>query len=95
MRDLSQLADLLAQSFHTNTGIAGWFYPVFRLGIYEDLRLRLRSGALTTLAWWRSLKSFFPPAPSAAWWALWKWLVVPLTSGWAIAVLPYTCPIWR
>lgn len=40
--DLSYLAEILADSFHTRGGIAGWFYPLFRLGIYEDLRHRLQ-----------------------------------------------------
>lgn len=41
--DLTNLADILADSFHSRTGIAGWAYPLLRLGIYEDLRNRLRS----------------------------------------------------
>lgn len=40
--DLSYLAEILANSFHSRGGIAGWFYPLFRLGIYEDLRHRLQ-----------------------------------------------------
>lgn len=43
--DLSYLADILANSFHSRVGVAGWFYPLFRLGIYEDLRLRLQSSS--------------------------------------------------
>lgn len=43
--DLSDLADILANSFHSRGGIAGWFYPLFRLGIYEDLRHRLQSSS--------------------------------------------------
>jgi ribosomal protein S18 acetylase RimI-like enzyme len=41
--DLTVLADILADSFHPRTGIIRWAYPVLRLGIYEDLRNRLRS----------------------------------------------------
>jgi ribosomal protein S18 acetylase RimI-like enzyme len=42
-KDLTNLAEILADSFHCRTGIKGWFYPLLRLGIYEDLRNRLRS----------------------------------------------------
>ena len=42
-QDLTTLAEILADSFHPRTGIMGWAYPMLRLGIYEDLRNRLRS----------------------------------------------------
>lgn len=42
-QDLTTLAEILADSFHPRTGIIGWAYPMLRLGIYEDLRNRLRS----------------------------------------------------
>ena len=42
--DLEGLADVLAQSFHPRQGFS-WMYPVLRLGIYEDLRSRLRSSS--------------------------------------------------
>lgn len=42
-KDLNNLAEILADSFHTKTGYMGWLYPIFRLGIYEDLHNRLRS----------------------------------------------------
>ncbi|MFM9266144.1 GNAT family N-acetyltransferase [Tychonema sp. BBK16] len=41
--DLTQLADILASSFHSRDGFIDWIYPVLRLGIYEDLKNRLRS----------------------------------------------------
>lgn len=41
--DLADLAEILADSFHSQHGILGWAYPLLRLGIYEDLRNRLRS----------------------------------------------------
>jgi len=41
-QDLSSLADLLASSFHTQNGSKAWLYPLMRMGIYEDLRSRLR-----------------------------------------------------
>lgn len=41
--DLSGLAEILADSFHPRTGIVRWLYPLLRLGIYEDLRVRLGS----------------------------------------------------
>ncbi|MBE9229607.1 GNAT family N-acetyltransferase, partial [Phormidium sp. LEGE 05292] len=43
--DISYVAEILANSFHSRGGIAGWFYPLFRLGIYEDLRHRLQSSS--------------------------------------------------
>lgn len=43
-RDLATLAEILADSFHPRTGMMRWAYPLLRLGIYEDLRMRLRSG---------------------------------------------------
>jgi ribosomal protein S18 acetylase RimI-like enzyme len=44
-QDLDYLAEILANSFHSRGGITGWFYPLFRLGIYEDLRHRLQSSS--------------------------------------------------
>ena len=32
-------------SFHSGEGFVEWVYPVLRLGIYEDLKNRLRSKA--------------------------------------------------
>jgi ribosomal protein S18 acetylase RimI-like enzyme len=42
-KDLAGLAEILADSFHSRTGLGAWVYPLFRLGIYEDLRTRLNS----------------------------------------------------
>lgn len=42
-RDLTTLAEILTDSFHPPTGLLRWAYPFLRLGIYEDLRNRLRS----------------------------------------------------
>lgn len=42
-QDLVALADVLADSFHAEDGWMGWMYPLFRMGIYEDLRNRLRT----------------------------------------------------
>ena len=39
-KDLTQLADILASSFHSREGFVDWVYPVLRLGIYEDLKNR-------------------------------------------------------
>lgn len=44
-KDLLGLADILTDSFHSSVGIMGWFTPLFRLGMYEDLRVRLRSAS--------------------------------------------------
>ena len=43
VRDLTTMAEILTDSFHSRTGLMGWVYPMLRLGIYEDLRNRLRS----------------------------------------------------
>ncbi len=43
VRDLTTLAEILTDSFHPRTGVVRWAYPMLRLGIYEDLRNRLRS----------------------------------------------------
>lgn len=42
-RDLATLAEILTDSFHPPTGFMSWAAPILRLGIYEDLRNRLRS----------------------------------------------------
>lgn len=41
--DLIELVDVLASSFHPQTGLSRWFFPLLRLSIYEDFRQRLRS----------------------------------------------------
>jgi ribosomal protein S18 acetylase RimI-like enzyme len=41
-KDLTQLADILAASFHSRKRFVEWVYPLLRLGIYEDLKNRLR-----------------------------------------------------
>lgn len=41
--DLLALADVLASSFHTQMGWIGWFYPLLKVGIYEDLKSRLQT----------------------------------------------------
>lgn len=42
-QDLRTLSEILAASFHETQGWRTWFLPLIRLGIYEDLRHRLRS----------------------------------------------------
>ena len=44
-KDLTHLAEILANSFHSRGGIGSWIYPLLRLGIYEDLRNRLQSNS--------------------------------------------------
>jgi ribosomal protein S18 acetylase RimI-like enzyme len=44
-KDLAKVAEILTESFHSQEGINFWLHPVFRLGIYEDLRTRLRSNS--------------------------------------------------
>lgn len=41
--DLPSIAQIIAESFHSQKGLWGWAFPLFRLGIYEDLRYRLAS----------------------------------------------------
>jgi ribosomal protein S18 acetylase RimI-like enzyme len=41
--DLPQLTEILTSSFYDRSGWLGWLYPLFKLGISEDLRQRLRS----------------------------------------------------
>ncbi len=45
VRDLTTLAEILTDSFHPPTGFMRWASPMLRLGIYEDLRNRLRSNS--------------------------------------------------
>lgn len=42
-RDLSELVEILSSSFHPRVGVMRWFLPLLRMGVYEDLRYRLRS----------------------------------------------------
>jgi ribosomal protein S18 acetylase RimI-like enzyme len=42
-KDIKSLAETIAHSFHPPEGILCWFYPLLKMGIYEDLRSRLRS----------------------------------------------------
>lgn len=42
-KELIEVADILTESFHSQEGINFWLNPLFRLGIYEDLRTRMRS----------------------------------------------------
>ncbi len=39
--DLTDVAQIITESFHSQKGIWGWTFPLLRLGIYEDLRHRL------------------------------------------------------
>lgn len=41
--DLEPLAEVLTQVFHPPLGLQRWIYPIRKLGIREDLRLRLGS----------------------------------------------------
>ncbi len=43
--DVSAIAEILADSFHSKEGMLGWAYPLLRLGIYEDVRNRLRTNS--------------------------------------------------
>jgi len=41
--DLHDLANIIADSFHSHKGLLSWFHSLSRIGIYEDLRNRLYS----------------------------------------------------
>lgn len=41
-QDLTCIAEILTDSFHSREGLMQWVYPFFRMSIYEDLRHRLR-----------------------------------------------------
>jgi ribosomal protein S18 acetylase RimI-like enzyme len=43
--DFTDVAHIIADSFHSKNGFWGWAFPLLRLGIYEDLRHRLASPA--------------------------------------------------
>jgi ribosomal protein S18 acetylase RimI-like enzyme len=43
--DLKKLADVLTFSFHPPQKLLSWVYPLLKLGVYEDLRSRLRSAS--------------------------------------------------
>ncbi|MBW4610753.1 MAG: GNAT family N-acetyltransferase [Hassallia sp. WJT32-NPBG1] len=43
--DLTNVAEIITESFHSPNGMWGWAFPLLRLGIYEDLRHRLASPA--------------------------------------------------
>jgi ribosomal protein S18 acetylase RimI-like enzyme len=42
-QDLSEISAILAESFHLQPDFMRWLIPVMRMGIYEDLRSRLKS----------------------------------------------------
>jgi ribosomal protein S18 acetylase RimI-like enzyme len=42
-QDISELSSMLAESFHLQANFMRWLVPIMRMGIYEDLRNRLRS----------------------------------------------------
>ena len=46
--EINSVADIITRSFHFDQGWRGWFTPLFRLGIAEDLRHRVRSSANNT-----------------------------------------------
>ncbi|PZV00285.1 MAG: GNAT family N-acetyltransferase [Leptolyngbya sp.] len=43
LRDLDRLTDVLTASFYDRDGWRQWVYPFIRLGIYEDLKQRLKA----------------------------------------------------
>jgi ribosomal protein S18 acetylase RimI-like enzyme len=74
-QDLPDLAQLLAESFHRKTGWWGWAYPLFQLGIYEDLKHRFKQQSkhyaclvaveptsLTAIRYARQFPGYSPPS---------------------------------
>jgi ribosomal protein S18 acetylase RimI-like enzyme len=43
MEDVDDVAEIITHSFHLQRGIVGWFIPLFKVGIAEDLRYLLRT----------------------------------------------------
>ncbi|OKH18838.1 hypothetical protein NIES593_21605 [Hydrococcus rivularis NIES-593] len=43
--DIKGLAEVITRSFHPRQGLWYWFYPLLKLGIYEDLHSRIRSSS--------------------------------------------------
>lgn len=43
--DLKRVAEVLTLCFHPPEGIISWVYPLLKLGVYEDLRTRLRAAS--------------------------------------------------
>ena len=41
--EINAVADIITRSFHFDRGWMAWFTPLFKLGIAEDLRNRLRT----------------------------------------------------
>ncbi len=46
--EIHYVADIITHSFQFDRGWRAWFTPLFKLGIAEDLRLRLRAGTVTS-----------------------------------------------
>lgn len=46
--EIHSVADIITHSFHFDRGWRGWFTPLFKLGIAEDLRHRIRLNANNT-----------------------------------------------
>lgn len=45
IEDVPSLATILTDSFHPPSGLMFWLYPIYKLGVCEDLRGRLRSNS--------------------------------------------------
>ncbi len=43
LNDLADLVEVLSDSFYPRTGLMRWFFPILRMGVYEDIRSRLRA----------------------------------------------------
>jgi ribosomal protein S18 acetylase RimI-like enzyme len=47
--EINSVADIITRSFHFDRGWMAWFTPLFKLGIAEDLRNRLRTRVPTSI----------------------------------------------
>jgi ribosomal protein S18 acetylase RimI-like enzyme len=43
--DLDLVAQIIAESFHNQSGFWGWLFPLLRIGIHEDLKHRLATAS--------------------------------------------------
>ncbi|MEB3827938.1 GNAT family N-acetyltransferase [Phormidium sp. CCY1219] len=63
-KDLPRLAEILADSFHPRDGLMTFVHPVLRLGIYEDLRNRMRNRSPHYICLVAQMPSATTPSPS-------------------------------
>ncbi|MFW6264210.1 MAG: GNAT family N-acetyltransferase [Cyanobacteriota bacterium] len=84
-QDLNSLAEVLTDSFHPPEGLKRWIYPVLKLGIYEDLRTRLRSQSLQN----QCFVALLPTSPLTSENELTGTIEVALRSSWQLGSSQY------